>query len=82
MLEGRASYQIVLHTGVPDADPYLRHLVVSTTLTETNSAAAELVRGNPLQRVRALKAEDGLDPWLVGAAPSRTPCCPSSTAWC
>ena len=65
VLEGRASYEIGLAAGLTDAYPHLRHLVFSTTL-ESHDPAVEIVRSGALDRVRALKAEDGKDLWLVG----------------
>jgi len=66
VLEGRASYEVGLAAGLTDAYPHLRHLVFSTSMTTSPDPAVELVRGDALDRVRALKAEDGLDLWLVG----------------
>ena len=65
VLEGRASYEIGLAAGLPDAYPHLRHLVFSTTL-ESQDPSVEIVRDNALERVRALKSEEGKDLWLVG----------------
>lgn len=65
VLEGRASHQVGLDAGVPDAYPHLRHLVFSSTL-ELVDPAIELVPGDPLSRVRELKAEDGMGIWLCG----------------
>ncbi|MEU6107653.1 dihydrofolate reductase family protein [Streptomyces albidoflavus] len=66
VLEGRASYETGLAAGVDDAYPHLRHLVFSTTLESVPGAAVELVRGDAVERVRALKREAGKDIWLVG----------------
>lgn len=66
VLEGRASYDVGLAAGLTDAYPHLRHLVFSTTLQESPDPAVEIVRSDALERVRALKAEPGLDLWLVG----------------
>lgn len=65
VLEGRASYEIGLDADLTDAYPHLRHLVFSTTL-ESRDRAVEIVRSDALNRVRALKAEQGKDLWLVG----------------
>jgi dihydrofolate reductase len=65
VLEGRATHQIGLDAGVPDAYPHLRHLVFSTTL-ETVDPMIELVSTAPLTRVRELKAESGMGIWLCG----------------
>ena len=66
VIEGRRSYEIGLAAGIDDSYPHLRHLVVSTTLGSAPAAAVEVVSGDPLARVRELKAEDGLGIWLVG----------------
>jgi len=65
VLEGRASYEVGLAAGLTDAYPHLRHLVFSATL-ESRDPAVEIVRAGALDRVRALKAEEGKDLWLVG----------------
>lgn len=66
VLEGRRSYEVGLAAGVTDAFPHLRHLVFSTTLTESPDPGVELVAGDPVARVRELKAEEGSGLWLVG----------------
>ncbi|MET0811809.1 MAG: dihydrofolate reductase, partial [Microbacterium sp.] len=66
VVEGRSSYEIGLAAGLTDAYPHLRHLVFSTTMTESRDANVELVADAALDRIRALKAEEGLDIWLVG----------------
>lgn len=66
VIEGRRSYEIGLAAGIDDSYPHLRHLVVSTTLATAPATAVEVVSGDPLARVRELKAEDGLGIWLVG----------------
>ena len=66
VVEGRRSYDIGLAAGIDDAYPHLRHLVVSTTLGSAPAPAVEVVSGDPLGRVRELKAEGGLGIWLVG----------------
>lgn len=66
VLEGRASYELGLKAGLADAYPHLRHLVFSSTLAVDPETAIEVVKGDALERVRELKAEAGLDIWLVG----------------
>lgn len=63
VLEGRKSYEIGLKAGISDAYPHLRHVVFSRTLQTTD---VEVVAGDPVEAVRALKQEDGKDIWLVG----------------
>ncbi|EAP99314.1 hypothetical protein JNB_04060 [Janibacter sp. HTCC2649] len=66
VIEGRASYDLGLAAGLADAYPHLRHLVVSTSLAGRDDLPVEVVPADPLARARELKAEDGLDIWLVG----------------
>ncbi|MFF4246283.1 dihydrofolate reductase family protein [Streptomyces sp. NPDC001822] len=66
VLEGRRTYEVGLRAGITDAYPHLRHLVFSTTLTESPDPAVELVASDPVARVRELKQEDGKDLWLIG----------------
>jgi dihydrofolate reductase len=65
-LEGRASYEIGLAAGITNAYPHLRHLVFSTTMGHSPDPTVELVTADALEAVLALKAEDGLDIWIVG----------------
>ena len=66
VVEGRGSYEIGLAAGLDDAYPHLRHLVVSSSLAGRTDLPVEVVPGDPVARVRELKAEEGLDIWLVG----------------
>ncbi|MFH8799425.1 dihydrofolate reductase family protein [Streptomyces sp. NPDC017936] len=66
VLEGRRTYEIGLEAGIADAYPHLRHLVFSTTLTESPDPAVELVASDPVAKVQELKQEDGKDLWLIG----------------
>ncbi len=63
---GRSTYDIGRAAGVTNAYPHLRNLVFSTTMGESPDPTVQLVAADPLQTVRALKAEDGLDIWIVG----------------
>lgn len=67
VFEGRGSYELGLAAGLLDAYPHLRHLVVSRSLAGRTDLPVEVVDGDPVARVRELKAEDGdKDIWLVG----------------
>ncbi len=66
VLEGRRSYEVGLAAGVEDAYPHLRHVVFSRTLTARPGSAVEIESGDPVERVRALKQEQGAGLWLVG----------------
>jgi dihydrofolate reductase len=65
-LQGRSTYEIGLAAGVTNAYPHLRNLVFSTTMSHSPDPTVELVAGDPVETVRSLKAEEGLDIWLVG----------------
>lgn len=68
VVEGRRSYEVGLAAGIPDAFPHLRHLVVSTSLASIPDGDVELVRDDPVHRIRELKSEPGKEPgkdiWL------------------
>ena len=66
VVEGRGSYDIGLAAGLTDAYPHLRHLVVSRSLGDRTDLPVEVVADDPVERIRELKGEDGLDIWLVG----------------
>jgi dihydrofolate reductase len=66
VLEGRSSYEIGLAGGLANAYPHLRHLVFSTTMRQSPDPTVELVAADPSETARGLKAEDGLDIWVVG----------------
>ena len=66
-VQGRVTYEPALAIGVTSPYAHLRQLVVSSTLT-TDDPAVEVVSGDVVARVRELKAEDGLDIYLVGGA--------------
>lgn len=68
-LMGRGTYQIGLDAGVVDPYPHLRSIVFSRTLPGSPGSpgtTVEMDPGDPVERVRALKAEPGLGLWLVG----------------
>ena len=53
--------------GLPSPYPHLRQYVVSRSLTGT-PADVTVIREDPLQQVRRLKAEAGLSIWLCGGS--------------
>ena len=65
-LMGRRTYEIGLAAGMTNAYPHLRNLVFSRTLAESPDPSVEVVAGDPVARVRALKDEPGAGLWLVG----------------
>lgn len=66
VVEGRATYQVGLDAGVPDAYPHLRHLVFSTSIGSLPAPEVELVSSDPVTKVRELKQEPGKGIWVIG----------------
>lgn len=66
VVEGRGSYDVGVAAGLTDAYPHLRHIVFSTSMTDSPDPNVEVVSDAALDRIRQLKADDGLDIWLVG----------------
>ncbi len=66
VLSGRATYEIGLAAGISNAYPHLRQLVFSTTMDASPDPTVEVVSADPLEVARKLKAEEGLDIWIVG----------------
>ena len=65
-LMGRRTYEIGLAAGVTNAYPHLRNVVFSRTVAGSPDPSVEVVAGDPVARVRALKDEPGAGLWLVG----------------
>ncbi|MCM3780253.1 dihydrofolate reductase family protein [Microbacterium hydrocarbonoxydans] len=63
---GRRTYEPALAQGVVDPYSHLRTIVVSTTLDDPRHDNVEIVRTDPVARVRELKVEDGLGIYLAG----------------
>lgn len=63
---GRATYEPALAVGITSPYAPLRQLVVSRTLDDPPDPEVEIVRGDPVAAVRALKAQPGGDVLLVG----------------
>lgn len=68
VLMGRRTYEPALAVGVTDPYAHLRTIVFSATLDDPDDPNVEIVRTDPLARVRELKAEDGLGIYLSGGA--------------
>ncbi|QFU92889.1 dihydrofolate reductase family protein [Amycolatopsis sp. YIM 10] len=66
VLMGRGTYEAGVATGAPSPYSHLRQFVVSRSMTEAPHPDVELIGENALERVRELKAEDGLGIWLCG----------------
>ncbi|WOI62527.1 dihydrofolate reductase family protein [Streptomyces fradiae] len=69
VVQGRGSYQIGLDAGMPSPYGHLREIVASRTLETSSHPNVEIVSGDLVARVRALKEEDGpLGIWLCGGS--------------
>jgi dihydrofolate reductase len=66
VLMGRNTYEVGLPHGIVSPYRQLRQYVFSTTLDGLPGPEIELVAGNPVAKVRELKALDGMDIWLCG----------------
>jgi len=66
VLMGRSTYKPGLDLGVTSPYAHLRQCVFSTTITESPDPDVEIVSGDPIEKVRELKQEDGKDIWLCG----------------
>lgn len=65
---GRRTYEPALQAGITDPYSQLRTVVFSTTVVDPDEPNVEIVRTDPVARVRALKAEHGLGIYLAGGA--------------
>ncbi|MEV4667892.1 dihydrofolate reductase family protein [Microbacterium sp. LWO12-1.2] len=68
VIMGRRTYEPALRYGITDPYAQLRTLVCSATLADPGEPNVEIVRTDPIGRVRKLKAEDGLGIYLAGGA--------------
>lgn len=66
-IQGRGAYDDGLNAGVTSPFAHLRQYVVSRTLTQADPAV-EIVSGEPVAKVRQLKAEDGKGIYLIGGS--------------
>lgn len=65
---GRLTYEPALQLGVTSPYAHLRQYVFSRSLATDLDPAVEIIAGDPLARIRALKAEEGKDIYLIGGA--------------
>ncbi|MFE5329174.1 dihydrofolate reductase family protein [Embleya sp. NPDC056575] len=64
---GRGTYEPGIREGFPNPYGHLRTYVVTETITETLDPAVTLIAGDPVAKVRELKAEPtGKGIWLAG----------------
>lgn len=68
VLMGRRTYEPALQMGITDPYSQLRTVVFSTTQEDPGEPNVEIVRTDPVARVRELKAEPGLGIYLAGGA--------------
>ncbi|GAA2614603.1 dihydrofolate reductase family protein [Actinomadura fulvescens] len=66
VIQGRATYAPAAEAGVTSPYPHLRQYVVSETLTTSPDPAVDIISGDVTGKVRALKAEEGKDIFLLG----------------
>ncbi|MFF8846319.1 dihydrofolate reductase family protein [Streptomyces sp. NPDC015127] len=67
VLMGRGTYAPGLAIGITSPYPHLKQYVFSRTLTRQDPEV-EIVSGDPVEFVRDLKRQDGMDIWLCGGA--------------
>ena len=67
-IQGRVTYEPALEIGVTSPFAHLRQYVVSGSITDSPDPAVEIVSGDPLAKVRELKAEEGKDIYLIGGS--------------
>jgi dihydrofolate reductase len=68
VLMGRNTYEVGSAIGVTSPYAHLRQYVVSRTMATSPSPDVQLVSSDPIDLVRGLKREAGLDIWLCGGA--------------
>lgn len=68
VLMGRATYEVGLREGITSPYPTLDQYVFSRTLGKSPDDAVTLVSTDAVDRVKALKAEDGTSIWLCGGS--------------
>ncbi|MFD9563977.1 dihydrofolate reductase family protein [Streptomyces sp. NPDC059994] len=65
---GRGTYDPAFKEGITSPYAHLRQIVFSRSLGESPDPAVEVVSGDPVPYVRALKQEEGADIYLCGGA--------------
>ena len=68
VLMGRKTYEVGLREGIHSPYPTLDQFVFSRSLEDASGGAVEFVRDHAVEKVRALKQDDGLAIWLCGGA--------------
>lgn len=65
---GRRTFEPALQAGITDPYSQLRTVVFSRSLDDPGEPNVEIVRTDPVERVRELKNEEGLGIYLAGGA--------------
>lgn len=65
-IQGRVTYEPALKIGITSPYAHLRQYVVSQSIADNPDPAVEIVSGDPLAKIRELKAEDGKAIYLMG----------------
>jgi dihydrofolate reductase len=68
VLMGRNTYEVGLREGITNPYEPLRQFVFSRSMATSPDASVELCRDSPVDLVRRLKEESGMDIWLCGGA--------------
>lgn len=68
VLMGRKTYEIGLREGITNPYPTLDQYVFSRTLQKSHNNQVNLIKGNAVDTVKALKQESGKAIWLCGGA--------------
>jgi dihydrofolate reductase len=66
VLQGRRTWQVGADQGLPNAYPHLRNVVFTRSPGAVAGPGLEVVAGDPLAHVRALKEQPGGGIWLCG----------------
>jgi dihydrofolate reductase len=65
---GRKTYEFGLQFGVTNPYPWMKQYIFSSTLPQSPDPSLELVNGDFIELLQALKAESGKDLYLCGGA--------------
>lgn len=66
VLMGRATYEVGTKDGITNPYAHLQQYLFSSSMAKSPDPAVELVKGDAVAFVRALKAREGRDIWLCG----------------
>ena len=66
MLMGRGTYAAAYDAGILSPFAHMKQYIFSSSLGPVDAPNVEIVDGDPVELVRELKQQDGLDIWLCG----------------